>query len=93
MKDRLEFLLKKAKLSLTEDETNKFIEDWKIFQEQLKVLDNFDLSNIEPMRQPFENEENLLRDDSEVFNREEGILENASETKDGYIFLKKKEDK
>lgn len=91
MEDRLEFLLKKAKFKLTEEEKEKYINDWKEFQELLKSLDNFDLSDIEPLRQPFENEENLLRDDSKVFNRAEGILENASSIKDGYIFLKKEE--
>lgn len=94
MKDRLKFLLEKAKLELTENEIERYINDWKIFQEDLKLLDNFDLSNIEPLRQPFENEENALRDDSKVKNISEGILENASDKKDGYIFLKSKsEDK
>ncbi len=95
MKDKLEFLLDKAKLNLTKEEKEKYINDWKKFQEDLKLLDNFDLSNVEPLRQPFENEENSLRDDSIVNNIHEGILENASENKDDYILLKSndKEDK
>lgn len=93
MKDRLIYLLNKANLKMSEEEIERYLKDWQEFQEDLKLFDNFDLKGIEPLRQPFENEENLLRDDSIVENNSEAILENASDSKDGYIFLAKKEEK
>ncbi len=91
-KEWINFLTEKAKFKLTPEEIERFEKDLSEFQEQLKTLDNFDLSNVEPMRAPFEVTENELRDDSNVVNNSEIIVENASNSKDNYILLKK-EDK
>ncbi len=87
MEDRIIFLLEKAKFELDKKEFTKFAEDYKNFKEDLKLFDSFDLTNIEELRQPFEKNENFLRDDKIEEADECGILENASKTKDGYIFL------
>ncbi len=85
----IEFLLKKSKFQLTEEEISKFEKDLDIFTEQLKELDKFNLDDVRPISVPFDEIRNVLRDDSEVINKPEKIIDNASNSKDGYIFLKK----
>lgn len=89
----IDFLLKKSKFNLTEEEKIQFDKDLDIFIEQLKSLDDFELDSVRPQTAPFEKKETMLRPDVEVIkNRREIVLENASKVKDGYIFLDK-EDK
>lgn len=85
----IDFLIKKAKFNLTTEEKNKFDNDLKIFEEQLKDLDKIDLENVKPISAPFIKYENNLRDDSDVMNLSDEIVSNSSNSKDGYIFLKK----
>ncbi|BDU67634.1 MAG: hypothetical protein TYPL_2870 [Candidatus Tyloplasma litorale] len=87
--DWIDFLLKKAKFNLTDEEKIKFSKDLEIFQEELKFLDSFDLEKIEPLRVPFENQESSLREDENIKNNSKKILENASSSKEGFIFLEK----
>ncbi len=88
-KEWIEFLVTKSKFKLTEEEKNKFENDLDIFEEQLKDLDKINLEGVRPIATPFVKFESDLRDDDNVVNKSEMILENASNTKDGYIILKK----
>ncbi len=90
-KEWIDFLIKKAKFELTEEERTKFEKDLDVFADQLKMMDRFDLTDVRPMSTPFIEYENTLRNDDNVVNKTEKILENASNTKDGYILLKKEE--
>ncbi len=91
-KQWIDFLLKKSKFKLTEEEISKFEQDLDVFIEQLKSLDNIDLTNVRSTTTPFNKNENILREDDDiVVNKPEIVLENASKTKDGYIFLEKEE--
>ncbi len=92
-KQWIDFLTKKAKFKLTDEEVSKFEKDLDIFIHQLKDLDKFDLSNIEPISMPFVKQENLLRDDDVIENNSNMIVSNASNSKNGYILLKNKVDK
>ncbi len=92
-KEWIDFLLKKSKFELTEEEKDRFEKDLELFIEQLKIMDEFDLENVKPMVTPFNKSENTLRQDSIVeVNDNKTILENASKEKEGYIFLEKEED-
>ncbi len=91
-KEWIDFLIQKGKLRLTEEERARFENDFDVFAMQLKELDKIDLTDVRPVSTPFVEYENVLRDDELVINKTEKILENASNTKDGYILLKK-EDK
>ncbi len=88
----IEFLIKKGQLKLTEEEITKFEKDLDVFSEQLKELDEFDLDGAEAIVTPFVEITNTLRDDSNVVNKSEMLVENASNSKDGYILLKKEEN-
>ncbi len=88
-KEWIDFLIKKSKFRLTEEEKAKFENDLEIFVLQLKQLDEFDLEGVKPIVTPFVEYENNLRDDEIVITKTEKILENASNTKDGYILFKK----
>ncbi len=88
-KEWIDFLIEKSKFRLTEEEKAKFENDLEIFILQLKELDDFDLTDVKPIVTPFVEYENNLRDDDIVINKTEKILDNASNTKDGYILLKK----
>ncbi len=88
-KEWIDFLIKKSKFRLTEEEKTKFENDLEVFISQLKQLDEFDLSDVKPIVTPFVEYENNLRDDQIEITNTEKILENASNTKDGYILLKK----
>ncbi len=88
-KEWIDFLIKKGKFRLTEEERARFDNDFEVFAMQLKALDEFDLTDVRPVSTPFVEYENVLRDDEVVINKSEKILENASNTKDGYILLKK----
>gem|GEM_PF-2062186 len=68
--ERIKFLMSKAKFELSEEELSKFKKDLNIFIEDAKILDNFNLENIEPIRQPFDKSENLLREDDVVNNND-----------------------
>lgn len=88
----IEFLLKKSKFQLTEEEMVQFEKDLDVFLQQLQDLDRFDLEGVEPQTMPFDKKESILRPDEVVVeNRPEQILKNASKVKDGYIFLEKEE--
>ncbi len=91
-KEWIDFLIQKGKFRLTEEERARFENDFDVFAMQLKGLDDFDLTDVKPVSTPFVEYENILRSDDVVINKAEKILENASNTKDGYIILKK-EDK
>lgn len=90
MNERLEHLLKRAKFNLTDEEKLLYKNDLEKFKKQLLILDGFDLSEVKPLRQPFEKVEDFLREDIAEEKESNKILENASKTKDGYIFLEKK---
>ncbi len=93
MNDRIKFLLEKAKLKLTDEEYSKFLVDYENFKNDLKILDNFDLLWVDELRQPFETNKNFLRKDIPEKVDNKIILENASKTKDNYVFLEEvKED-
>ncbi len=91
-KEWIEFMLSKAKFKLTEEEKIKFEKDLETFENQLKELDKFDLSDVRPIATPFVKYESILRDDEDVINNSDKILENASNTKDGYILLEKEKN-
>ena len=94
LEERIKFLMEKAKFKLSDEELIKFTKDLKNFNQALKVLDSFDLDNIEETRQPFDKVENYLRDDNIVDNNNWNFIKNASNSKDGYIFLENiKEEK
>ncbi len=85
----IEFLIKKGQIKLTEKEKARFEKDLEIFATQLKELDEFDLEGAEAIVAPFEEITSVLRDDSNVINNADGLVEGASNSKDGYILLKK----
>lgn len=92
-RNRINFLLEKSHLKLTSEEFKSFEKDLVSFQNDLKILDNYDVKNVEPLRQPFEKNESILRDDNIVENNSYRIIENASNSKDGYILLTDKKEK
>ena len=86
-KKRICFLLEKSHLKLTPKEMIEFEKDFLIFKEDLKILDKYNTDNIEPLRQPFEKNENILRDDEIIENNSTCMVNNSSNSKDGYILL------
>ncbi|NQX83275.1 MAG: hypothetical protein HRS50_00985, partial [Mycoplasmataceae bacterium] len=60
---RIEFLIKKAKFNLTEEEKIKFYDDLIKFQESLKIFYEFNLENIIPSNLPFHITSDNLRED------------------------------
>lgn len=90
IKERIEFLIKKAKFELTDEEKVRFEEDLLKFKENLKLFEDFDLSNVQPSRLPFEDYKESLREDDHIVNNNEYILKNASKTEKEYIVLEDK---
>lgn len=93
-KNKIEFLLEKAKFNLTNEEKVKFEKDLIDFKDAISIFDNFDLEDVEAIRKPFVKSENFLREDIPETDLESEenykiIMKNASNTKDGYILLKK----
>lgn len=92
--ERIDFLTDKAKFTLSKEEKEKFINDLQIYKNSVKILDEFDLEGVQPIRHPFEGVYNIeLREDIPETEEESKeyydiIMKNSSETKDGYIFLK-----
>lgn len=88
---RIDFLIKKAKFNLSEEEKTVFRKDLIAFQESLKIFDEFELDDVEIARSPFEIFNSELREDEEFDNEisKDFLLKNASSHKDGFIFLKK----
>lgn len=85
----IEFLIEKAKFNLSEEEIIKFENDLEDFETKLKALDEIDLEGVSPSVVPFVEFESELRDDNLEINKSELVLENASNTKDKYVLLKK----
>lgn len=92
-KNRINLLLEKSHLKFSSEEIIKFEKDFLLFKEDLKILDRYDIKNTKPLRQPFEKNSEILREDNIFENNSSNIVDNASDSKDGYIFLSnKKED-
>ena len=87
IKKRISFLLEKSHFKLTPKEMMKFEKDFLVFKKDLEILDRYNTDNVEPLRQPFEKNENVLRDDNIIENNSTCIVNNSSNSKDGYILL------
>ncbi len=76
---------KNARLSLNDEEINKFIEDFKEILKSFSAINNVNTDNVKPSFQPI-NIKNSLREDSpkECVSQEE-ILKNAKHKKGDYF--------
>ncbi len=97
LNERIKFLSSKARFNLTTEEKEKFKTDFLEFKKMIKILDNFDLEKIEPMRELFELDRCILREDvfNDIYQSKDYykfLLKNASKTRDNYIFLEKEKD-
>ncbi len=93
LRNRINFLMEKAHLKLSPEEIKQFEKDLVQFKDDLKILDEYSVENIEPLRQPFEKSASILRDDNLVENNSSKIMENSSNSINGYVLLTEKESK
>ena len=92
--DKTEELLRKlghkTMFNLTDDEMKDLVEEYNVFMNHVKILEEIDTEGVDPLAFPYEIETTYLRDDSEtrVISREDA-LKNAKEVKDNQIKVPK----
>jgi aspartyl-tRNA(Asn)/glutamyl-tRNA(Gln) amidotransferase subunit C len=85
-KETLEYISKLALIDLTEEEKEEFIFQLENILKYFKKLNRLYTDNVEPMRHPIDNLNNVFREDipwKSLSNDE--ALKNAEYTKDGYF--------
>jgi len=85
-KETLEYISKLALIDLTEEEKEEFIFQLENILKYFKKLNSLYTDNVEPMRHPIDNLNNVFREDipwKSLSNDE--ALKNAEYTKDGYF--------
>jgi aspartyl-tRNA(Asn)/glutamyl-tRNA(Gln) amidotransferase subunit C len=85
-KDTLDYISKLALIELKEEEKEDFIFQLENILKYFKKLNNLNTKNIEPMRHPIDNLNNVFREDipwKSLSNKE--ALKNAKYSKDGYF--------
>lgn len=92
--DKTEEMLRKlghkTMFNLTDDEMKDLVEEYNVFMNHVKILEEIDTEGVDPLAFPYEIETTYLRDDSEtrVISREDA-LKNAKEVKDNQIKVPK----
>lgn len=70
-------------IDFSKEELEKLENDFKVFKNQLEILDNIDTSNTEMMYYPFSENENTLRSDDISSSLDvSDVLYNSKEVKD-----------
>jgi len=85
-KDTLDYISKLALIELREEEKEEFIVQLEKILQYFKKLNNLNTDDVEPMRHPIDNLNNVFREDIpwKSLSTEEA-LKNAKYTKDGYF--------
>ena len=88
--EMLRALAHKTMFTITDKEMPALLEEYDIFMHHVKVLENIDTSQVEPLAYPYEGEIEYLRSDepSEVLSVQE-VLFNAKEVEDNQIKVPK----
>ena len=88
--EMLRKLGRKTMFNLTDEEMKDLVEEYNVFMNHVKVLEEIDTEGVDPLAFPYEIETTYLRDDSEtrVISREDA-LRNAKEVKDNQIKVPK----
>ncbi len=83
-------LARKTMFNISEEEMKPLVEEYNVFMNHVKILEEIDTEGVEPLAFPYEIETTYLRDDSEtrVISREDA-LSNAKDIKDNQIKVPK----
>ncbi len=75
---------------LSDDEAQEIVEDFKVFEKQIAILDKINTEGVEEMIYPFDIETTYLRADevSHVADKK-ALLKNAAKVKEGHIVVPK----
>lgn len=89
-KDYFKKLAHQLMFDLTDEEANDICEEFKTLQEQLKLLEKIDTTNVSEMIYPFEEPTSYLRDD-EVKNvvSQKDALSNVVKSREGHFVVPK----
>jgi aspartyl-tRNA(Asn)/glutamyl-tRNA(Gln) amidotransferase subunit C len=74
-----------ARLNLSEDEVDRFREDFEEILSAFETLDEIDTDGVEPAFHPIELDDRKRKDEPETCLSSEEALENAANTEDGYF--------
>lgn len=78
-----------AKLSLEPQEREELKKDLNEILAYMEMLDELDVSNVEPLYTPVESETSLREDQVKEFDNVQGIVENFPEEEDGLLKVSK----
>ena len=87
-KKEVQHIAKLARLSLSEQEIEKFQKEFSSILDYIEELNKADLSDLS-QEESFVRDENVWREDEPNKNKKEKLLEMMPETKDGYLKVKK----
>ena len=75
---------------LSDEEAQEIIEEFKIFDRQLALLDKIDTEAVEEMIFPFDVKTSFLRDDeADHILSQDDVLKNVAKTKQGHVVVPK----
>ncbi len=88
--EMLKDLGRKTMFNVSDDEMEALVNEYNVFMNYAKALEDIDTDGVEPLAFPYEIETTFLRDDDEtrVISREDA-LSNAKEVKDNQIKVPK----
>lgn len=86
----LKALARKTMFEISDEEMPALVEEYNVFMNHVKALENIDTSDVEPLAFPYEIETTYLREDvaSSVISRDDA-LKNAKSVQDHQIKVPK----
>ena len=81
----MEHLQELARMELSQDQKESLKKDMQEILDYMELLNELDVSNVEPMYTPIEGSSPLRKDVPKPFENVEGIKENFPKEKEGHI--------